>query len=418
MRQGIYSLDTGYFSIEILIVFMTPLKIAVVVHGRFHAFDLVRELIKQGNEVTLFTNYPKYIVERFGIPQIHVRSFLLHGIFSRIFQKLNQLLPIPSFEPLFLSLFSKWAARHISKESYDVVHCFSGIAEELFKSSPSNNKTLNVLVRGSAHITVQKQLLDQEEIRANSPVEIDKPSDWIIAREEREYQLADIIVVLSTFAQTSFIQQGIEPKKLRILPLGTQLSLFRPSTKIIADRCQRILSEQPLRVLMVGNFSLQKGAIDFVEIAKNAGSNFQFKFVGTITNDGHLLHETNNQYIDFVPKQPQSELPQAYAEADVFIFTTIQDGYAVVLSQAQAAGLPILATTNCSAPDFIVENETGWILPIRSPDTFIGRLNWCSEHRQELAEMVKRVYEDFEPRDWSNVAQDFTIIARDYLEQC
>jgi len=29
----------------------------------------------------------------------------------------------------------------------------------------------------------------------------------------------------------------------------------------------------------------------------------------------------------------------------------------------------------------------------------------------------KRVYEDFQPRDWSNVAQDFTIIARDYLDQ-
>ncbi|BAZ87852.1 hypothetical protein [Dolichospermum compactum] len=26
----------------------------------------------------------------------------------------------------------------------------------------------------------------------------------------------------------------------------------------------------------------------------------------------------------------------------------------------------------------------------------------------------KRVYEDFQPRDWSNVAQDFTIIGRDY----
>ncbi|WP_242046550.1 hypothetical protein [Cylindrospermum sp. FACHB-282] len=43
------------------------LKIAVVVHGRFHAFDLARELIEQGNEVTLFTNYPKKIVEKFGI---------------------------------------------------------------------------------------------------------------------------------------------------------------------------------------------------------------------------------------------------------------------------------------------------------------------------------------------------------------
>ncbi len=400
---------------------MTPLKIAVVVHGRFHAFDLVRELIKQGNDVTVFTNYPKYILEKFGIPPVHVRSFLLHGICSRIFHKLNQLLPIPSFEPLLSPLFSKWASDNISQEDYDVVHCFSGVAEELFISLQTKDKTLSTLVRGSAHIVVQKQLLAAEETRVNSltnsPLKIDQPSDWIIAREKREYKLASLIIVLSQFAQTSFIEQGIEPQKVKVLPLGAQLSLFRPDPKVIQDRCQRILSGQPLRVLLVGTFSLRKGAIDFVEIAKNAGSNFQFKFVGTIAHDARFLYQTNHQYIDFISKQPQSKLPQQYAEADIFIFTTIEDGYAVVLSQAQAGGLPILATTNCSAPDFIVENETGWILPIRSPDAFIDRLKWCNEHRQELADMVQKIYQDFQPRDWTDVAQDFTLIVGDYLHQ-
>ncbi|MDB9374997.1 glycosyltransferase family 4 protein [Nodularia sphaerocarpa] len=400
---------------------MKPLKIAVIVHGRFYAFDLVRELIKQGHDVTLFTNYPKYIVEKFGIPRSYVCSFLLHGILSRIFHRLTQLLPSPSLEPLLSSLFSKWVAKQISKENYDVIHCFSGIAEELFKSLSSTSQTVKTLVRGSSHIRVQKQLLEAEEIRANSlvktPLKIDQPSDWIIEREEREYQLADIVIVLSTFAQTSFIQQGIEANKLSILPLGAQLSFFRPDAKVIADRCQRILSGQPLKVLMIGTFSLRKGAIDFIEIAKNAGAGFQFQFVGSITNEADFLYQTHQQYIDFIPRKPEAELPQFYAEADIFIFTTIEDGYAVVLSQAQAAGLPIIATTNCSAPDIIVDNETGWVLPIRSPDAFVEKLKWCNEHRPELEKMVKRVYEDFQPRDWSDVAEDFTIMVRDYLDQ-
>ena len=400
---------------------MTPLKIAVIVHGRFYAFDLVRELIKQGHDVTLFTNYPKYIVEKFGIPQSYVCSFLLHGILSRIFHKLTQLLPSPSLEPLLSSLFSKWAAKNISKENYDAIHCFSGVAEELFISSPSTSKTVKTLVRASSHITVQKHLLEAEESRANSlvntSIKIDQPSDWIMGREEREYQLADIIIVLSSFAQTSFIQQGIEANKLSILPLGAQLNVFRPNSTVIEARCQRILSGQPLKVLMVGTFALRKGAIDFVEIAKNAGMDFQFQFVGARTNDADFLYQTHYQYIDFISRQPQAELPQFYAQSDIFIFTTIEDGYPVVLSQAQAAGLPIIATTNCSAPDIIVDNETGWVLPIRSPDAFIEKLKWCNEHRPELAQMVKRVYEDFQPRDWSDVAEDFTIIVRDYLDQ-
>ncbi|MEY3254961.1 MAG: hypothetical protein RLZZ29_92, partial [Cyanobacteriota bacterium] len=55
--------------------------------------------------------------------------------------------------------------------------------------------------------------------------------------------------------------------------------------------------------------------------------------------------------------------------------------------------------------------------PIRSPDAFIDRLKWCHEHRPELAQMVNKIYEDFQPRDWTNVAEDFTVIVRDYLDK-
>ena len=61
----------------------------------------------------------------------------------------------------------------------------------------------------------------------------------------------------------------------------------------------------------------------------------------------------------------------------------------MVLAQALACGLPLLATENCGAPDFVREGETGWIVPIRSPDRLAERLRWCGEHRNELAEMVQ-----------------------------
>ncbi|BAQ66447.1 glycosyltransferase family 4 protein [Geminocystis sp. NIES-3709] len=397
----------------------SKLKIAIVVHGRFYAFDLARELIQQGHDITLFTNYPKNIVEKFGIPPQYVKTFLLHGILTRIFHKLTQVLPIDSFDFFFSPLFSRWATKIIIKENYDAIHCFSGIAEELFKAIPDT--TIKFLVRGSSHIKVQKQLLVEEEIRANKllnqSIEIDQPNDWIIQREEIEYQLADRILVLSSFAYKSFIEQGFPPHKLKILPLGAQLSVFRPDIEIIEARCQRILSGKPLKVLMVGTFSLRKGVIDFVKIAKNASSNFQFQFVGGITSDGYCLFQQNNKYIDFIDRQPESELKEFYHNADIFIFTTIEDGYAVVLSQAQAGGLPILATTNCCAPDIIVENETGWILPIHNSSAFVEKLQWCHGHRQELSEMVTKVYQNFQPRDWSDVAVDFSKTIENYLTQ-
>ncbi|OYD99143.1 glycosyltransferase [Nostoc sp. 'Peltigera membranacea cyanobiont' 213] len=383
------------------------LKIAIVVHGRFHAFDLARELINQGHNVTLFTNYPKKIAEKFGIPQKNVQTFLLHGLLTRVIYKLHGVVGTPNFEAFLHSAFSQWAARIINKSEYDIVHVFSGVAEEIFQAL-STKRVLKSLMRGSAHILTQSRLLSEEEQQAG--ISVDRPSNWMIAREEREYQLADVILVLSSFAQQSFNEQNISLDKLRILPLGAQIDKFRPVEEVIQERCQRILAKQPLHVLMVGNFSYRKGANDFVKIAELASISYQFKFVGTVTSEASELAEKNSKNIEFIAKQPQFELSKFYAWADIFIFTTIEDGYAMVLAQAQAAGLPILATTNCSGPDIILEGQTGWVLPIRSSKSFVERLKWCNEHRQELAQMVWRVYENFQPRDWAEVATDFVSI--------
>ncbi|MBD2385322.1 glycosyltransferase family 4 protein [Cylindrospermum sp. FACHB-282] len=390
------------------------LKIAIVVHGRFHGFDLARELINQGHDVTLLTNYPKNIVEKFGIPEKFVQTFLLHGLSTRVLHKLHEVLGTPDFEAFIHCEFSKWAARNLIKYHYDSVHVFSGVAEEIFQAL-SDKCVVKSLVRGSAHIRTQFQLLLDEEKRAG--VSVDKPSNWMIAREEREYQLADVVVVLSTFAQQSFIHQDITPEKLKVLPLGTQLERFRPVQQVIAERCHRIVSKLPLRVLMVGTCSYRKGALDFVKIAELGARYFQFKFVGTVTSEASDLAQSNSGNIEFIPKQPQFELPKFYSWADIFIFTTIEDGYAVVLSQAQATGLPILTTTNCSGSDIVVEGKTGWVLPIRSPESFVERLHWCDEHRQELAQMVWRIYQDFQPRDWTEVAAEFVSIHTDLLKK-
>ncbi|AFZ22464.1 glycosyltransferase [Cylindrospermum stagnale PCC 7417] len=384
------------------------LKIAIVVHGRFHAFDLARELIKQGNDVTLFTNYPKNIVEKFGINKKHVKSFLIHGIFARISGKVQRILDQVNLEALLHTKFSSWATQIIVKQEYDVVYAFSGVAEEIFQAL-SNKHVLKAVVRGSAHIRTQFQILSAEEKRAR--VSVDKPSNWIIAREEREYQISDLVIVLSTFAKRSFIDQGIVQEKLKVLPLGTQLEKFYPVRQVIKERCHRISSKNPLRVLMVGTYSYRKGAIDFSKIAELGGNHFQFKFVGNVNSEVSQLVQNSSGNIEFIPKQPQYELPEFYAWADIFIFTTIEDGYAVVLAQAQAAGIPILSTTNCASLDIVVEGETGWILPIRSPESFVERLMWCDQHRQDLVQMVWRIYQNFQPRDWAEVAADFVDIS-------
>jgi glycosyltransferase involved in cell wall biosynthesis len=387
------------------------MKIAIVVHGRFHAFDLARALARR-HDVTVFTNYPKWAAKRFGLAPSRVRSFWMHGIAARASWWIGENLSIPYAEAGLHKVFGRWAAAQIVKEDWDVVHSFSGVSEEILRAT-SSRASLRMMVRASAHIRTQARIMEEEQVRART--KLDRPSRWMIAREEREYALAERIYVLSSFAQNSFLSHGTDPLKLSLVPHGSSLDRFRPPANVIETRCARIVSGDRLRVLFVGTLCFRKGLLDLASILRSPGSErFQFRFVGPVSEEAKRLVKELRPLAEFVPKQPQDKLPEAYAWGDVFVFPTIEDGFALVLSQASAAGLPILTTTNCCGPDLIHEGQTGWVLPIRNPEVFAKRLDWCHAHREELAGMVRRIYFEFQPRTWEDVAENFEAICRQY----
>jgi glycosyltransferase involved in cell wall biosynthesis len=394
------------------------MKIAVVVHGRFHGFDLARALLRRGHNLTLFTNYPGWAVRQFGFPAKRVRSFWLHGIASKGAYRLHDAINgiawkgasrLPDAirgtpEPWLNPVFGSWAAKELSRERWDVIHAWSGISEEIYKSGSKSQ--LNLIMRGSAHIRTQERILREEERRTGARLAL--PGRWIREREEREYRLADRIVVLSSFAYDSFIAEGLEPARLRLLPLGASTTMFRAPPEVIEARCRRILSGQPLRVLYVGALSLRKGLWDAKSIVEQLGTQrFHFRFIGPAAPETRGPLGGLRALAELVPRQPQKKLPGWYADSDLFIFPTLEDGFAVVLAQAHANALPILTTPNCTGPDLIENGRTGWILPIRSPGAFIERLQWCDANRPLVADMVRRLHSSQRVRDWDDVAGDF-----------
>lgn len=383
------------------------MKIAIVVPGRFHVFDQTRALIKRGHQVRVFTTYPLWAARRFGLDRGNVSSCWPVGILDRAVARMGLR---PQMEASLLTAFGKWAARQVSRESWDVVHEFSGVAEETIHAVGG---TRHLLMRASSHIRTQAELLRQEADRTR--VALSQPSRWIIEREEREYAAADYIVVVSRFCYDTFLRQGVPAEKLLLLPLGADTPNFRASEETIARRCQRILSGMPLTVLTTGQVSFRKGLYDFAKIAAGLDGRMRFRWIGVVREEAKETVGKLPGCVEMKPHQPQMTLPRAYAEADIFLLPTIEDGYPIVLAQASANALPLLTTTNGSGPDMIHEGQTGWVFPIRKPEQFIDRLRWCGNHREELAEMVRAMACKFRPRDWNDVAADFESLCSDVV---
>ena len=106
------------------------LKIAIVVHGRFHSFDLARGLIERGNDITILTNYPRQAAPRFGLPPSRIRSFPVHGLLGRAVAATGSVALGRGFEAYGHQMFGRWAARTLVRERWDAIHCWSGVAED------------------------------------------------------------------------------------------------------------------------------------------------------------------------------------------------------------------------------------------------------------------------------------------------
>jgi glycosyltransferase involved in cell wall biosynthesis len=311
--------------------------------------------------------------------------------------------------------FGRWAAKEVARENWDVIHCWSGVSEELLSASRMRS-AVTLLMRGSAHIGAQDDLLREEEARSGEPV--NRPSAWMVERELREYRLADQIVVLSSFARRTFLERGFDAGRVSTLPLGVDASAFQASQAARGARVQRILGGEPLRVLYVGALSFRKGLLDLVRAAQALqNERVRFTLVGPILDETRRLLADVGTGVQVCGKVPQSDLPALYAAADVFLFPTIEDGFGMVLTQASASGLPIVTTPNSAGPDFIAEGESGWIVPIRDSEAIADRLRWCSSNRKSFAAMVSALNVAFPARDWRDVAQDLTSIARHVMTE-
>jgi glycosyltransferase involved in cell wall biosynthesis len=375
------------------------MRVAIGVHGRFSAFNIATGLIELGHDIRLFTNYPSSAVARFGVPADLTEGFTTHGVATRIAGRIFRGRRPDAVEAALHRTFGKWLAARTRDLTFDILYCWSGIAEEAFAITPSRK----VLNRSSVHIQRQYDLLHEESQRVGTS--IDMPGAWRIEREKREYAAADVIIVPSISARQSFEGTPVSAH-VRVAPLTARAAQWRPAQGVVEQRVRRIESGARLRVLFVGAVSYRKGMFDIARVVESMSNSVDFRFTGEVMRECAGLAGRLEGRAQFEGHVPESALPASYAWADVLLCPSIEDGFGVVLAHAQVAGIPFIASTNTGGPDLIALGGKGWIVPIRAPDAIEERLAWCDAHREELAAVVRDLWAHPVERSWQDVARD------------
>jgi glycosyltransferase involved in cell wall biosynthesis len=199
-------------------------------------------------------------------------------------------------------------------------------------------------------------------------------------KEQAEYDECDRITVQSTFAWQSFVDRGVAADKLIKLPLGVDLRMFRQIPK----------RDSTFRVLYAGTMSLRKGIPYLLEAIESLRlPNFEFAVNGSISPEVKHIVARHADRIRFLGTRPFNELYQVYSQASVFVLPTVEDGFAKVINEAMACGVPVIATTNCSASDVFTDGVEGFIVPIRDPAAIRDRILMLYENPSLRARMAE-----------------------------
>lgn len=201
----------------------------------------------------------------------------------------------------------------------------------------------------------------------------------LVRRMRKEYQEAAYISVLSSFAKRTFLEAGVPERKLITLALGVDPSLFRPGPP----------GQELFRILYVGRLELLKG----IQYLLQAFSELRLPdaelwMVGPILPEVQsILARHDSGRVRIAGEVPPGEMPAYYRSADVVILPSINDAFGLVILEAMASGLPVIATDHSAASDVIEDKIHGFVVPIRDVGALKDRILYLFDHPEEARAM-------------------------------
>ncbi|MGC2657959.1 MAG: glycosyltransferase family 4 protein [Bryobacteraceae bacterium] len=214
--------------------------------------------------------------------------------------------------------------------------------------------------------------------------------EWELALPEEDFArltaeplMAQRWMAASSFTRTTLIDQGIDGKKIHVIPYGIDAAELTRGAAV----CPRKSFSRPLEVLFVGRLTQRKGIRYLLEALDRLHSNFiHLTLCGWSVDDLALLKRYKDR-ITLKTSATAEQIGRAYQEADIFVLPSVAEGFGYVLLEAMAFGLPIVGTTRTAAPDLIRDGEEGLVIEPASVEAIAASLDWAASNREAVRAM-------------------------------
>ncbi len=265
-------------------------------------------------------------------------------------------------------------------------------------------------------------LVDTEKVRK-------AVRDYVV----RYANLCDLVITPTEPIKEYLRSEGVTAP-MEAVPTGIDFSRFE---KVKAEQVEELREKYGLDrfdkvLLYVGRISREKNvylALSALQKLTERGRNYCLLFVG----DGPEISGLSRQAEEWGISDrviwggflDQDSLAGAYFAGDVFLFPSLSDTQGIVLYEAEAAGLPIIATDSMASRAELRQGKNGLFSQndpadfadkieevLRSPENYTGDFDTGAFSAEGLGKTYDRLYRDVHARGRRPEPEDDTIFSR------
>jgi glycosyltransferase involved in cell wall biosynthesis len=294
----------------------------------------------------------------------------------------------------------------------DVIHLWPLAALQTIKAAAKFGIP-TLLERPNAHTRFAYEVVQKECQRLGISMPPNHEHAYnpaVLKREELEYDLADRILCPSDFVARTFMNLGFTSKKLARHQYGFDHKLFYP------DSTPRKTS-RGLTVLFVGGCAPRKG----LHYALDAWLQSSAHKEGTFTIAGEFIPE----YAELLSKQlshssvkvlgHRSDVPSLMRSSDVLVLPSIEEGSALVTSEARGCGCVLLVSDAAGA--VCNHSENALVHSAGDVVTLARHMSMLHEDRNLLVKLREASLKSIQAITWNAAGQRLVTVYRETIKQ-
>ena len=200
------------------------------------------------------------------------------------------------------------------------------------------------------------------------------------------------LIAVSDAIRDDLVRYGVaDAASIDVVRLGLDLSPFEAAASLRGELRQELsISSDTFVMAIVGRLAPIKNHAVFVQAVSAVVSRHP-RTVAVVVGDGELRNATA-QLVDSLGLGAhvrflgwRRDLPRIYADADVLVVSSDNEGTPVTAIEAMAAACPVVATRVGGVPDIIADGETGRLVPAQDAEALAEALLWAKDHPDTLA---------------------------------